>query len=313
MEYHKKNELDTSSILLDSSLILTTILSQKATKTYNIKLVDCHDYTQIYIFENKKLLRQKGDQELSLTKSYEKDKRQFKIKNMFSAENTNTIRNNDSNSLKVVEKKNITRSKLECQRLAKCNIDSWKTFITLTFKDNVVDVNMANKKFRYFVDKIQRVKKDFKYICIPEFQKRGAIHYHLLTNLEHDSEFIPKRPKLNLYNPSSKTWKELEYYDIKYWNEGFSSAEIITGDTKKIIGYISKYMTKEIDNRLFNRHRYFFSRNLIKPTINYLDLSNPKHIKFYNEHLKDMNLVYKNQYMHELDKSNVLFLEFLKK
>ena len=52
MEYHKKNELDTSSILLDSSLILTTILSQKATKTYNIKLVDCHDYTQIYIFEN---------------------------------------------------------------------------------------------------------------------------------------------------------------------------------------------------------------------------------------------------------------------
>ena len=32
-----------------------------------------------------------------------------------------------------------------------------------------------------------------------------------------------------------------------------------------IIGYLSKYMTKDIDNRLFGKRRYLYSQNLVKP------------------------------------------------
>ena len=208
--------------------------------------------------------------------SLEKINKKNKINAMF-----DNVDNNDSlpTLSDTIQLKNITRSKLECQRLAKANMEDWKSFITLTFEENIIDLKEANKKFRYYIDKIQRLKKDFKYLCITEFQKRGAIHYHLLTNLECNSKFIPKQPIKSLYNPSSRTWKELEYYDLPYWIDGYSSAEPMNSDAKKVVGYISKYMTKDIDNRLFNHHRYFYSRNLNRPKESYINIENIKHSK----------------------------------
>lgn len=40
-------------------------------------------------------------------------------------------------------------------------------------------------------------------------------------------------------------------------------------------------MTKDIDQRLFSKHRYFYSRNLNIPKINYIDLNNEKDYEFY--------------------------------
>lgn len=284
--------------LLDSRLIVTT--------KYNAKLVVCGDYVQLYQFENERPLKQKDDTDLYL-KKYNQLK---KMSNILNGCNTST-NTSVKEELKIIENKNINRSKLECQRLAKSNVNEWHTFITLTFENNITDIDLANRKFRYYIDKIQRVKKDFKYLCIPEFQKRGAVHYHLLTNLKCDSEYIPKRPLKRLYNPSSKTWKELEYYDLKYWYEGYSSAEIITGNVKKIIGYISKYMTKDIDNRLFNRHRYFYSRNLNKQKEEYLDLNDPRHIEYLQKIIQNKNLIYDNEYQNIYNSEKVAFMEFL--
>lgn len=60
-----------------------------------------------------------------------------------------------------IELRNIIRSKLTCQRIAKSNTDKWETFITLTFEDNITEIKTANKKFRYFIDKVRRIKKIF--------------------------------------------------------------------------------------------------------------------------------------------------------
>lgn len=180
-------------------------------------------------------------------------------------------------------------------------MENWETFITLTFEENITDVKEANKQFRYFIDKIRRIKKDFKYLCITEFQKRGAIHYHLLTNISIDDE------KLIYTQVDNKKFRH-----IKYWNKGFNSVEILKGDTKKVIGYISKYMTKDIDNRLFSKHRYFYSQNLVKPKINFINLDSEKEIKFYNEKIQDKELIYQDNYINPLDNENVLFLEFKK-
>lgn len=273
--------------LLDSRLISPTFYI----KGYNIKLVDCNEYTQIYFYQNKKIKKKKDDFDLNLKK--------IKINNVINS--MDDIDNVLSNELKVVEQRNIIRSKLECQRLAKANIDDWQTFITLTFADNITDVKTANKEFRYFIDKVRRVKKDFKYLCITEFQKRGAIHYHLLTNVcINDSSLMYSQED----NPKFK--------HIKYWNKGFSSIEILRGDPKKIIGYISKYMTKDIDNRLFGKHRYFYSQNLIKPKANFIDLENEKEFNFYKEKIQDKLLLYQNEYINSYDNEKVIFLEFKK-
>lgn len=275
--------------ILDSSLILTTFK-----KLYNIKIVDCGNYSQVYFYENKILKTNKDTFDLDLKK--------ININKMFNDSNKKV---NDiiskRNSTKI-EEKNIIRSKLECQRLAKANIDDWKTFITLTFAKNIIDIKLANKRFRYFIDKVQRIKKDLKYICIPEFQKRGATHYHLLTNID-----IFDKKLIYLQEDNNK------FFHIKYWNDGFTSVEILTGDVKKIIGYIAKYMTKDIDNRLFNCHRYFFSRNLNRPVVSYIDLDNIKDLEFYKKITQEKDLIFREGYLNKYDNTNVLFLEYLKK
>ena len=270
--------------ILDSSLIVTTKNS-----LYDIKLVECGEYIQVYLYSNRNIKTNKKDiQDLELKKR----KIDLNLED-------NGKKDIELKSINEIEDKNIIRSKLECQRIAKCNIDSWETFITLTFANNINSVSFANKRFRYFIDKIKRVKKDFKYLCITEFQKRGAVHYHLLTNISiSDKKLIYSQED----NPQFK--------HIKYWIDGFTSVEKMKGDTKKIIGYISKYMTKDIDNRLFNRHRYFYSRNLIKPIESLINLD--KDNEFFIKKIQDKNLIYQNEYVNSYDNSKVTFLEYLK-
>lgn len=70
-------------------------------------------------------------------------------------------------------------------------------------------------------------------------------------------------------------------------------------------------MTKDADNRLYNRHRYFYSRNLQKPKINFLNLNEPKHLEFYNRMLNEKNLIYENAYTNSYNNEIIEFKEFL--
>lgn len=275
-----KNELTS---ILDSKLISATL--------YDVKIVNCGDYSQVYIYNNKKL-RKKTE------KSPELELKKYKVESMIES----IIKTTDAKLESTIEARNIIRSKLECQRIAKANINDWQTFITLTFADNIQDVKFAHKRFKYFIDKVRKVKPDLKYLCITEFQKRGAIHYHLLTNINiKDSSLIYSQED----NPKFK--------HIKFWNEGFDNIEIMKGDVKKIIGYISKYMTKDIDNRLFSHRRYFYSQNLQHPKASFVDLSKELDKDFYKKIIQDKDLIYQNEYVNPYDNCKVTFLEYLKK
>lgn len=279
-DINSKKELTS---ILDSKLISATL--------YNVKVVDCGSYSQIYIYENKKLRRKKE-------KSPELELKKYKVESIVQS---TTKPENDICIQPNIEFRNIIRSKLECQRLAKSNINDWQTFITLTFEENIQDIKTANKRFKYFIDKIRRIKSDLKYLCIPEFQRRGAVHYHMLSNISvNDNTLIYSQKD----NPQFK--------HIKFWKEGFDSIEVMRGDVKKIIGYISKYMTKEIDNRLFGHRRYFYSQNLQHPKVSYINKDNLKEYEFYKKTIQDANLVYNNNYTNPYDNTEVIFLEYLK-
>ena len=272
--------------LLDSRLITRTKL-----KKYNIKVVDCGDYTQVYLYENTKFLTNK-DENIDLELKKQKVIQLFNEKEKEKNE-TKDISNNK------IEERNIIRSKLSCQRLAKANSRKWETFVTLTIGENLQDVKISNKKFQNFTRQIRRIKKDFSYIAIPEFQKRGAVHYHLLTNISiYDTSLIYSQED----NPKFK--------HIKYWNNGFTSVEVMKGDIKKIVGYISKYMTKDVDNRLFGFRRFLYSQNLSIPRSSYIDTLESRENDFYKKRTQGKELIYHNEYVNPYDNSKVLFLEF---
>lgn len=296
--------------ILDSMLITATIssklskLNQDIIEHYNVKIVECGSFIQMYIYsKSKKKLKEKDTSDLNLKK--------IKL-NGCSKTSIDVI--DSKNDTSQIEGRNIIRSKLECQRIAKANMNEWKTFITLTFKENLTNIPIANKHFHNYIRKVQRIYKDFKYLAVIEFQERGSIHYHLFTNLPVDSELVPKREVKKLYNQKTKTYKEIEYYDLKYWNNGFSQAEPINIDeTQKVVGYISKYMTKNVDNRLFGHRRYLYSLNIEKPKESFVDLNNDVHKDFLNKKIQDCDLIYQNQYKNIYDDSDVTFIEFLKK
>lgn len=264
-----------AALLLDSSLISTT-----NAKNYTHKIVQCGDYFQVYNYYEKRVKKEKGiekhyDSKIHYVNTEDLSKRKYQ------------------NELRTIEIKNILRSKIQLQRLVKSNENIFKTFITLTFAYNIQDISQANKKFKNWKDTLNKYlkkqKKEFSYVCVPEFQKRGAVHYHLLTNLdikENSDVIIPQKGKKN-------------QYDVKYWKNGFSS--VFEVKDMNVVGYITKYMTKDIDNRLWGKRRYLYSLNLKQPSVIYLD----EDIEKENSYLLMIELLlketYKNMYLDKLE------------
>ena len=255
-----------ASLLLDSSLI-----KESNKVCYQIKLIRVGEYYQLYYYNRLKIKKDKNLEEIKK-----------KIDNDFLIKKDNYI---DKPEKKIIEEKNINRSKFQFQRLVRTNESKFKTFITLTFKENITDVKEANYQFKKWVIAIRQLKKDFLYIGVPEFQKRGAVHYHLLTNLdikENHNIIIPQKNNKNCY-------------DVKFWSYGFSS--VFDVKNINVVGYMSKYMTKSCDNRLFAHRRYFYSRNLEKPEEFYLDTRKDFDFTLIADLLSNSNVIYENSYL----------------
>lgn len=291
--------------ILDSSLITQTKL-----KKYSVKVVECGEYKSIYFYNND---RYKSDlnreKEIEKEKIKEKEKNKKIINKMFDDLDLRKEKESREVSYNEIEEKNLNRTKIELQRLIKTNINEFKTFITLTFdskKNTDIDINDikdVNKKFNIFKTYMKKIFPDFKYIYVPEFQKRGAVHYHLLTNIEYNSDLLLN--EITTFNKKTFTYKTGR--PVKGWKYGYSMAIPLTGIN--VVGYMTKYMTKDIDNRLFGFRKYSCSYNLKRPTEVYIDLSDSKDILFYLKSLNDMQVCYKNTYFDKFGNA-VYFVEY---
>lgn len=162
-------------------------------------------------------------------------------------------------SFKKIRRDSLTRTRNLLIDYACQNEKYWRSFVTLTFAENITDINEANKKFHKCMSNLSKKMKrqglELMYLGTPEFQERGAVHYHLLTNLECGSIWLPvQENKQNMF-------------DLKDWQFGFTSGFdlSITDDKFNIALYITKYLYKDIDNRLFGRNKILKSNNLEKP------------------------------------------------
>lgn len=128
-------------------------------------------------------------------------------------------------------------------------------FITLTFEENVQDLTYANKEFLKWVKKFnyavfKKKGASLCYLAVPQFQKRGAVHYHILF-------FNIPYLKGGMYDIIERTWTHGTFWNVEKVNPR---------TIEKTINYLARYMFKNFfDERLLGRRRYMASRNIKRP------------------------------------------------
>jgi len=144
-------------------------------------------------------------------------------------DNTNTLRNNVR---RVIEANASCREQIP-------------KFITYTFAENITDIDIALRRWSSYQKTMRRRFGKLKYVSVVEFQKRGAVHFHVLY---FNLPYVPR----------------LKEVIAKTWDVGFTQVKAIRS-VRSLASYVSKYMTKDIDPRLNGRKAYFTSKNLVRP------------------------------------------------
>ncbi len=136
----------------------------------------------------------------------------------------------------------INRTKTEIKRLINSNPQLNK-FMTLTFADNITDIQTANYMFNQFIKRTSYRFPKFEYFAVPEFQKRGAVHYHVLCNLP----YIEMDMLAHL------------------WGHGMVNIRRVE-QVNNLGAYMSKYLGKELfSGRMFGKKKFFRSQTLSEP------------------------------------------------
>ena len=162
-------------------------------------------------------------------------------------------KNNRDNYKKSLEGQkrddSISRTRITLYRLIRANIKQFggvpAVFLTLTYADNQTSLKRGNADFRLFIKRLRyETRSNLRYVCIPEFQKRGAVHYHIMF--------------FNLPFIAIRTIDDL-------WPWGYSRIET-TKNIKNVAAYMAKYLTKDLIHETLKGHRILMtSKNLLRP------------------------------------------------
>lgn len=130
-------------------------------------------------------------------------------------------------------------------------------FVTLTFAENITDIKTANQHFKRFIQRLNYAVNQqtgflspvvLKYLVVPEFQKRGAVHYHII--------FF-----------SFPVQKDTNKFLSGVWGHGFTFNNTLKS-VDHLKNYVTKYFVKNLtDPRLRGKKHYFCSKNIFRQQI----------------------------------------------
>lgn len=145
----------------------------------------------------------------------------------------------------------IRRTRKNFTRVVRANLGGVEhpAFFTFTMLEEV-RIDRAWKLYTQFAWRFRRrYGQEPRLITVPEFQKRGAVHFHtLIFGLPQD---ITKNER------SDRRIQNL-------WGYGYVDG-IPTDGQPALAGYMAKYMSKAMrDERLLGKTAYSFSRNCLR-------------------------------------------------
>lgn len=205
-------------------------------KLYNFKIIECNNRVEVYAIKG------------TITEGAESKNKEGRKSDKGNSENTRTRR-----------KQTLNEARNNIIRLVSCNQDM-KIFCTLTYKENFKDLENSRKHLEYFFKKLHKDYDNLKYLWVMEYQDRGAIHFHILLNIDIPIKSIKGR--------KSMEHKKIENaFNKKYWNRGFIDLKALD-DNYQAAKYIAAYLVKDLLEIDLEGYRvYSYSKNLNKPII----------------------------------------------
>lgn len=180
-------------------------------------------------------------------------------------------------------RKYLKKVKTNIIDLAYNNRKKFEYFITLTFDmKNDYTHERAVELLMKWIDNQKHQNPGMSYILVPEFHKSGRLHFHGLVGN------VPKwklKPAINAKTGKPMRINNVRIYNLENYKLGFTTVSKIHNH-EAVTNYISKYATKELIT-LKSKKRYWYSRDLEKPVINYdfIDTS-------LKEHFNNQNITY---------------------
>lgn len=247
---------------------------------HNVKIVDYGDTSQIRLFSH------------SLESGYElEERKKSNLRNKTSVMNfkydlalmhdstfSDFISRSDYLTLKDfydcsdVIKSDLTdtnktkRAKQVVYELCKCN--KWDWFCTFTFDQKEIDstnYDLVVSKVGVWIQNVKsRKAPDLKYILVPEFHSDGE-HYHFHGLFSDVSG-------LNFVDSGHVTPSGDKVFNLINYSFGFSYC-VQVKFTDRISAYITKYITKDLLNRIKGKKRYLCSKGLNRKNVTNLLLS----------------------------------------
>lgn len=173
---------------------------------------------------------------------------------------------------------NVARLRKNFARLVRANLarPDEPALLTLTMS-NFVRISTAYECFGGFTKRLRERFKEVKYIAVPEFQKKGRVHFHMIVwglpdsvILHEGSTGYKKKGKRNYVE-----WLIRKGYGIRdvrntrllqrLWGYGFCDITPTDGSSK-LATYLAKYMQKAVfDKRLLLQKSYVSSRGIMRP------------------------------------------------
>lgn len=134
--------------------------------------------------------------------------------------------------------------------------------VTLTYRENMVDRVQALKDWKAFCRRLGKVKA-FHYVAVIEEQVRGALHFHVaVKGRQHYATLRSVWQHVLGRDAEGREMGQVNVRDPHKFGFGNKGAH-------KLASYIAKYCGKDMQCRDLDEKRYFRSRGIVVPQVDY--------------------------------------------
>lgn len=209
------------------------------------------------------------------------DRAVFRSEPVEPSQSPDKCRNGENKATDVL--RSARRARARVRELSHCA--PVKYFVTLTLDARKVDRyedRIIIRRFSQWADNQVR-RKGLAYIVVPERHKDGAIHFHglftdALQTIDSGTLRVPGSAKPRKPRGPRQRQRWLDdgaqiVYNLPGWSYGFSTAIELYGDRARAIGYVCKYIGKQIECGMVGGRWYYHGGKFAEPRVEYYDIT----------------------------------------